>query len=131
MSNPGRTAQIIRELSEFGVQLSIDDFGTGHSSLSYLTTLSAHELKIDRSFIGAMETEASAETVVRAILDLARALGLSVVAEGVETATAAERLRRMGCPIGQGYFYSRPLALADVDGWIRERRTGLVSALTA
>lgn len=131
MSNPGRTAQIMRELSEFGVLLSIDDFGTGHSSLSYLTTLSAHELKIDRSFIGAMETEASAETVVRAILDLARALGLSVVAEGIETATAAERLRRMGCPIGQGYFYSRPLALPDVERWIRERRTGLVTALTA
>ncbi len=77
-----------------------------------------------------METEASAETVVRAILDLAQALGLSVVAEGVETPTAAEHLRRMGCPVGQGYFYSRPLALPDVDRWIHDRRA-LVVALTA
>ncbi len=118
-------------LKELGVLICIDDFGTGHSSLSYLTTLPAHQLKIDRSFIGAMETEASAATVVRAILDLAKALGLRVVAEGIETETAAERLRRMGCPIGQGYFYSRPLALPDLAGWIHDRRTSLVTELTA
>jgi diguanylate cyclase (GGDEF)-like protein len=130
MANPGRSAQVMGQLSEFGVLICIDDFGTGHSSLSYLTTLPAHQLKIDRSFISVMETEASAETVVRAILDLAQALGLSVVAEGIETATAADSLRGMGCPTGQGYFYSRPLPLCDLDGWIRDRRTGLVTALT-
>ena len=130
MANPGRSAQVMAQLSEFGVLICIDDFGTGHSSLSYLTTLPAHQLKIDRSFIGVMETEASAETIVRAILDLAQALGLSVGAEGVETATAAERLRRMGCPIGQGYLYRRPLALPDLGEWIHDRRPNLVTALT-
>ncbi len=130
MANPGRSAQVMGQLSEFGVLVCIDDFGTGHSSLSYLTTLPAHQLKIDRSFISVMEIEASAETVVRAILDLAQALGLSVVAEGIETATAADSLRRMGCPTGQGYFYSRPMPMCDLDGWIHDRRTGLVTALT-
>jgi diguanylate cyclase (GGDEF)-like protein len=119
MANPERSARVVRELSELGVSVSIDDFGTGHSSLSYLTTLPAHQLKIDRSFIGAMETERSAEMVVRAILDLAQALHLTVVAEGVETESAATRLRAMGCEIAQGYYYSRPLALCDVAAWRR------------
>jgi diguanylate cyclase (GGDEF)-like protein len=131
MANPAQSAQVMDQLSAIGVLICIDDFGTGHSSLSYLTTLPAHQLKIDRSFIGAMEIEPSAVTVVRAILDLARALGLSVVAEGVETATAAERLRRMSCPIAQGYLYSRPLALPDLDRWMHERRTGHFAELTA
>ena len=131
MGNPERCAQVMRELSELGVSLCIDDFGTGHSSLSYLTTLPAHQLKIDRSFIGAMETEQSAEKVVRAILDLAQALHLGVVAEGVESETAAERLRRMGCQIGQGYFYSRPLALRELEAWVTARMKEAESLLTA
>lgn len=118
MTNPGRTVEIMQRLREIGCSLAIDDFGTGHSSLAYLTGLPATELKIDKSFVFAMGTDAAADTVVRTIVDLGRNLGLEVVAEGVETAAAAGSLRDMQCALGQGYFYTRPLDARALEHWL-------------
>ena len=121
MASPARAAEVMRRLRAIGVKISIDDFGTGHSSLAYLTTLPNDELKVDRSFIQAMSTDPNAETVVRAIVDLARSLRLDVVAEGVETLEDAAALRKIGCATGQGYLFSRPLAAGMVPAWINEQ----------
>ena len=121
MSDPARTIGILRRLRATGVGLAIDDFGTGHSSLAYLTNLPATELKIDKSFVSAMETDPASRTVVRSIIDLGRNLGLEVLAEGIETAHQLESLREMGCHLGQGYLFSRPVPVDEfdrqVDSW--------------
>jgi diguanylate cyclase (GGDEF)-like protein len=118
MDNPARAAEVMSQLRAIGVQVAIDDFGTGHSALSYLTSLPADVLKIDRSFIQAMDTDRTAEMVVQAIVDLARRLGLGVVAEGVETQTAVRALQRFGCSTAQGYYYSRPLSADALEKWL-------------
>jgi len=124
MASPGRAADVMRRLRAVGVKISIDDFGTGHSSLAYLTTLPNDELKVDRSFIQAMSTDPNAETVVRAIVDLARSLRLDVVAEGVETTDDADALAAIGCATGQGYLFSRPLAADAMTAWLDDREHG-------
>jgi EAL domain-containing protein (putative c-di-GMP-specific phosphodiesterase class I) len=121
MANPARAAEVMQRLRAIGVKISIDDFGTGHSSLAYLTTLPNDELKVDRSFIQALSTDPNAETVVRAIVDLARSLRLDVVAEGIETVEDAEVLRKIGCATGQGYLFSRPRPAGDLTCWLDER----------
>ena len=126
MASPGRAAEVMRRLRAIGVKISIDDFGTGHSSLAYLTTLPNDELKVDRSFIRAMSTDPNAETVVRAIVDLARSLRLDVVAEGVETTEDAEVLRQIGCVTAQGYLFSRPLPLGEMSAWLGEHGRRLI-----
>ena len=118
MVNPGRAAVMMGRLRELGVRVAIDDFGTGHSSLSYLTTLDVDTLKIDQSFIAAMAADATAETIVHAIIDLAGNLGLDVVAEGVETTASARALVRMGCVSAQGFLFSRPLPVEQLDPWL-------------
>jgi diguanylate cyclase (GGDEF)-like protein len=127
MASPDRAAEVMRRLRAIGVKISIDDFGTGHSSLAYLTTLPNDELKIDRSFIQAMSTDANARTVVRAIVDLARSLRLEVVAEGIETADDTAVLREIGCTTGQGYFFSKPLDAEAMTAWLEDRRSPLGS----
>ena len=101
--------QTIAELRTIGVAIHLDDFGTGYSSLSYLHRLPLDAIKIDRAFTSAMETEERPRQVIQAILSLVGAIGLSVIAEGVESSHQLELLRRMECPYGQGYFFSRPL----------------------
>ena len=123
MANPDRAAQVMRRLRAIGVKISIDDFGTGHSSLAYLTTLPTDELKVDRSFIRAMSTDPNAETVVRAIVDLARSLHLDVVAEGVETTEDEQILRAIGCPTGQGYLFTKPLPANAMTAWLKDHAT--------
>jgi diguanylate cyclase (GGDEF)-like protein len=117
MTNPKRCVAMMNALRDIGVSISIDDFGTGQSSLAYLTTLPATEMKIDKSFVFALGTEPAADTVVRSIIDLGRNLGLEIVAEGVETPLHASMLREMGCQIAQGYLFSRPLAVRGFDLW--------------
>lgn len=97
-----------RRLRDLGVGLSVDDFGTGYSSLRLLETFPVTEIKIDRSFVGELATSPSKLVIVRAIIDLGRALGLAVVAEGIETEAQRALLAGMGCPVGQGYLFAQP-----------------------
>ncbi|MGY4831304.1 putative bifunctional diguanylate cyclase/phosphodiesterase [Sphaerotilaceae bacterium SBD11-9] len=111
------TLQVIEQLSAAGVHLSIDDFGTGYSSLSYLRQLAAEELKIDRSFVLDLETSADARAIVDAVVKLAQALGLKVVAEGVETEQQQNILRQLGCNELQGYLFAKPMPAAALALW--------------
>jgi diguanylate cyclase (GGDEF)-like protein/PAS domain S-box-containing protein len=120
MADPQRAAENLSQLRALGVDLSIDDFGTGYSSLDSLKNLSVDELKIDQSFVQAMATDASARAIVRAIIDLADALKLRVVAEGVEDRAAWDVLARLGCDVAQGYFLSRPIVATELEAWITE-----------
>ena len=96
-------------LIDAGVQLSIDDFGTGHSSLERLRVLRVHELKIDRSFVDGMLGDASQREIVRTVIDLAHGLGCQVVAEGVETDAQVDTLLQLGCVVAQGYLFAQPM----------------------
>ena len=98
------------ELSALGVRLSLDDFGTGFSSLTYLRNLPVGTLKIDKSFIDRMLQDKVQEDFIRSIIDMAHALGLNVVAEGVETELQLEKLAQFGCDGVQGYVFSRPVS---------------------
>jgi len=108
-----RVAGLLRDLEALGVRLSLDDFGTGYSSLTYLHTYPIDEIKIDCSFVRRLGSGTD-DTIVAAIMQLARALGLAVVAEGIEKPEQAATLRGLGCEQGQGYLYSRPVAAAMV-----------------
>ncbi|HMT60972.1 MAG TPA: EAL domain-containing protein [Microthrixaceae bacterium] len=117
MANPKRTLGLLNELRELGIGVAIDDFGTGTSSLAYLTTLPANELKIDKSFVFAIGSDPTADSIVRSIIDLGRNLNLGIIAEGVETEQAAQTLIDMGCRFAQGYLYSRPLEVRAFEHW--------------
>ena len=110
MEDASNAIRMVERLSQLGVNISIDDFGTGYSSLSYLRKLRAGELKIDRSFVLDLETSADARAVVDAVVKLAQALGLKVVAEGVETEAQHQILRSFGCHELQGFLFARPMS---------------------
>ncbi|TDC56807.1 bifunctional diguanylate cyclase/phosphodiesterase [Micromonospora sp. KC207] len=101
--------RVLSRLRDEGVRLALDDFGTGYSSLSLLSRIPVHELKIDRSFVSAMEGSAEAAAVIRSTLDLGRSLGLTVVAEGVESEPQRRALWELGCTAGQGHLFGRPV----------------------
>ena len=109
-----RTRIVIDRLREHGIRVAIDDFGSGYSALSYLHDLPIDELKLDRQFIAPVLVDWRAAAIVRAVIDLAHVLGVTTVAEGVEDEATAARLREYGCEVGQGYYYSPPLAVADL-----------------
>jgi diguanylate cyclase (GGDEF)-like protein len=121
LADPVRAMEILSRLDEMGIRLAIDDFGTGYSSLAYLKRLPVDELKIDKSFILGMEESENDAVIVRSTIDLGRNLGLRVVAEGVETAKAWNRLLSLGCDIAQGYYLSRPVPADQLTEWLRER----------
>ena len=108
----------LHALEEMGVILSIDDFGTGYSSLAYLQRLPVRELKIDRSFVRRLGEESGSVPIVRAAVDLGRALDLVVVAEGVETEMAASILRTLGCHSAQGFHFAHPMPEEDLFAWL-------------
>ncbi len=116
MGDPEVANRVLSGLKEVGVGLGIDDFGTGHSSLSRLQHLPVDTLKIDRSFIARIENEITSREIVHTIIRLAHAIGLRVVAEGVETAEQAKLLQSMGCDLAQGYYYFKPELAASVAG---------------
>jgi diguanylate cyclase (GGDEF)-like protein/PAS domain S-box-containing protein len=105
-------------LKELGVRLSVDDFGTGYSSLLYLRSYPIDALKIDRSFVGGMEESDADAAIVEGVIRLAHALGLEAVAEGVETAGQRARLQALGCELGQGYLWARPMAPEALACWL-------------
>lgn len=113
MENPEKVGEIVSSLRSRGVKLSIDDFGTGYSSLSYLKKLQVHKLKIDRSFIQAISAGSSDQTIVRAIIGLARDLDMQTIAEGIETEEQRQILEALGCDSGQGYLFCKPLPAAE------------------
>ena len=127
ISEPGMLGDIERvlptlyRLRDLGVRLSVDDFGTGASSLSYLRQWPVHEVKIDDSFVQGMATDSGDLAIVRAVISLAREFGLTVVAEGVESELTLDLLEEMGCAIGQGYLFSRPLPYERLDAWFSAR----------
>ncbi|SPE30505.1 conserved membrane hypothetical protein [Burkholderiales bacterium] len=120
-----RATQVTLEnLEKIGVYLSIDDFGTGYSSLSYLRQLPVQELKIDRSFVNDLESSSDACAVVDAVVRLAHALGLRVVAEGVETRHQQSILQQLDCDELQGYLFARPMAASELLAWTQKRGIG-------
>jgi diguanylate cyclase (GGDEF)-like protein/PAS domain S-box-containing protein len=121
LANPKRAKIVLGELSALGVRLSIDDFGTGFSSLSYLRELPVDEIKIDRSFVMRMSEQTADVAIVRSTIDLGRNLGLDVVAEGVETREIWDKLLELGCRTAQGYYLSRPVAPEALTEWLTAR----------
>jgi diguanylate cyclase (GGDEF)-like protein len=118
MLDPDQVVETLDELSGMGLKLSIDDFGTGHSSLAYLKRLPVHTLKVDKSFVTDMDADEDNASIVLATIDLAHSLGLSVTAEGVETRAVYEMLWEMGCDCYQGYYVSEPLELKAMSAWL-------------
>jgi diguanylate cyclase (GGDEF)-like protein len=120
MADPERSGEILQRLADMGVGLSIDDYGSGYSSLSHLRRLPVSEVKIDKSFVLEMTSEANDAAIVRSTIELGHILGMKVVAEGVETAAIFDRLAALGCDEAQGYHMSRPLARDKIPGWLAQ-----------
>jgi diguanylate cyclase (GGDEF)-like protein len=114
LRNEAMTLGLLEELHEIGVRIALDDFGTGYSSLSYLQRFAFDKVKIDKSFIRSLKTNSVNTAIVRAVLSIGRDLGLSVVAEGIETESERNALLHEGCPFFQGYLYSKPLPFDTV-----------------
>jgi EAL domain-containing protein (putative c-di-GMP-specific phosphodiesterase class I) len=114
MEDNAHSQETIGRLKQLDVTIALDDFGVGYSSLSYLKQFTLDTLKVDRAFTSEMLTSAESEAIVRATFDIARALNLRTVAEGVETAAQAAALLALGCQYAQGYLYSRPLPAGEV-----------------
>jgi diguanylate cyclase (GGDEF)-like protein len=125
MSDPLRTLEVLEGFRAVGLRLSIDDFGTGYSSLTYLKRLPVNEVKIDKSFVVDMTRDENDFVIVRAVTELARNLGLTVTAEGVEDRAAWDALHQLGCTLVQGYYLSRPLSAPDFELWLQRRVTPL------
>ena len=121
MADPQRALQVVTGLSQMGIVLSIDDFGTGYSSLSYLKRLPVSEIKVDKSFVLDMVRDENDATIVRSTIDLAHNLGLTVVAEGVETEAAWQALHGLDCDLAQGWFVAHPMPADEFDRWLEER----------
>jgi diguanylate cyclase (GGDEF)-like protein/PAS domain S-box-containing protein len=117
-TNPS-TLKTLEEIHALGVRLSIDDFGTGYSSLSYLRLLPIQELKLDRSFVSHLESDATNRALSEAVIRLGESLQLTVVAEGIETDGQLQILKQQGYHVAQGYLFSRPLPAADLEAWLR------------
>ena len=113
---------ILEELTAKGLRVALDDFGTGYSSLSLLQDLPVHTLKIDRSFVQCLGAEGGREPFVRAIVELAQGLELTVIAEGIEQMGHVAALRKLGCRVGQGFYFARPLEPAALEAFVREQR---------
>ena len=115
MDSPEEKIRILDELQNLGISIAIDDFGTGYSSLSYVRKLPIDILKVDREFIKDINLDRNGEAIIRAILALSKSLGLKVVAEGVEEASQVAFLKDIGCDFVQGFFYSKPLSVIDLE----------------
>ncbi len=122
MLNPDRAAAILSELGDTRVTISIDDFGTGYSSLAYLDRLPAACIKVDQSFVQRVETDNGAREIVRAAAAMAHAMGMEVVAEGVENARVLDLVTELGCDLAQGFHLCRPLPAPECRSWMEQPR---------
>lgn len=118
MHDPEQSQLIVKRLSNLGIRISIDDYGTGYSSLAYLKKLEAHEVKIDRSFVLNLLTDKDDQIIIESTINLVHSLGLHVVAEGVEDAVTGNALKKLNCEYAQGYHYCRPLNKSDIETWL-------------
>ena len=125
MAEPVRAVDCIKRLSALGLQISIDDFGTGYSSMAYLRDLLVAKIKIDKSFVKDMAVNHSDAVIVRSTIELGHNLGLKVIAEGVETEAAWDRLKALGCDDAQGYYMSHPLASDKFAEWLQQSPWGI------
>jgi EAL domain-containing protein (putative c-di-GMP-specific phosphodiesterase class I) len=120
MEDPSSAQATLRRIRELGVATSIDDYGTGYSSLAYIKQLPVNELKIDRAFVAGMEVDDRNAAIVRSTIELGHNLGLVVVAEGVETDHELANLQRFGCDMAQGFRFARPMPAADLEAWLKK-----------
>lgn len=119
LADPQRTREVLQDLRNHGIQVSIDDYGTGFSSLTYLRNLPVQELKIDRSLVAHVATDTRSRMIVASTIQLAHALDMRIVAEGVENAADLQALVEMGIDTVQGYHLARPMPAAEIEGWVR------------
>lgn len=124
LSNTEQVLAVVQRLKGLGVRLSVDDFGTGYSSLSYLKRFAVDKLKIDRSFVADLLTDADDGAIVRAIVQMAQGLELGTIAEGVESEAVARRLADLGCREAQGYWFARPLPAGELAAFLRRSASG-------
>jgi EAL domain-containing protein (putative c-di-GMP-specific phosphodiesterase class I) len=124
MADPERAETLLRRFDTIGIELAIDDFGAGYTSLAHLRTLPVQELKIDQSLVRQMSISAADTVIIRAIIDLAHNLGLRTVAEGVEDADDAQPAQLLGCDIAQGFHLARPMPAAEFSLWSHLSRGG-------
>jgi len=115
MEDLSSAREVMRKLNRLGARLAIDDFGTGHSSLAYLKQFPVHEVKVDRAFVQGVAESPVDSAIVRAVIDLANAMGIAAVAEGVETRDQVDELTTLGCQIAQGFYFSQPLRAEEFD----------------
>ncbi len=118
-----RVRTVLGQLHEIGVQLSIDDYGSGYSSLRQIGRLAAHELKLDREFVTGVGQRGDLRSILSATVHLAHGLRLRMVAEGVESASDLDQVRIAGCDLAQGYYISPPRSADDITAWLAERLT--------
>lgn len=121
MENSQATRAALQALRDHGVRIALDDFGTGYSSLGYLTRMPISHIKIDRCFVSGLLEGGESEAIVRAVLAMARSLGMRVTAEGVETVEQARALSAMACDALQGHYFSRPVAADDIPALLSRR----------
>jgi c-di-GMP phosphodiesterase Gmr len=127
INDPDGAKKLLESLKALDTNLAMDDFGTGYSNLAYLQQLPIDVLKIDRSFIAGMMVDKDKRAIVRTVLSLARALGMKTTAEGIETQEISDVLRRLGCSVGQGYFFARPLTAEAAYDFLEADRTSLAA----
>jgi diguanylate cyclase (GGDEF)-like protein/PAS domain S-box-containing protein len=130
MQDLSSARDVMKKLNGLGVRMAIDDFGTGQSSLAYLSQFPVHEVKVDRSFVQGVGEGQVDSAIVRAVVDLAEAMGILAVAEGVETQDQVTRLTMLGCQIGQGFYFSPPLPAADFDALVTREFANTAGSVT-
>ena len=125
MADLSSAREIMKKLNSLGVRLAIDDFGTGHSSLAYLKQFPVHEVKVDRAFVQGVAESPVDAAIVRAVIDLASAMGIATVAEGVETSSQVAGLKMIGCEVAQGFYFSPPLCAGEFDQLLTRHFAGV------
>lgn len=121
MENSDIARNILLDLKTYGISLAVDDFGTGYSSLSYLSRIPADTIKIDRSFVSKIDTSEEGFNIIKVIIHLAKSLGMTIIAEGIETKEQMIKLKALGCHYGQGFYFSKAMKQQDVPDFIREQ----------